>query len=121
MSWLITILRDVPDPRSGNATRHELLDILMIALTASICGCEGCVEFADFAEDREELFREFLSLQNGLPSHDTFSRLFRRLDQRRCRPVLRAFSRLWGKMARASSPLTARRCAVPSTGRKAPR
>ena len=80
MSWLITILRDVPDPRSGNATRHELLDILMIALTASICGCEGCVEFADFAEDREELFREFLSLENGLPSHDTFSRLFRLLD-----------------------------------------
>jgi len=80
MSLLITILRDVPDPRSGNATRHELLDILMIALTASICGCESCVEFADFAEDREELFREFLSLENGLPSHDTFSRLFRQID-----------------------------------------
>lgn len=80
MSFLITILQDEPGPRSGNATRHELLDILMIALTASICGCEGCVEFADFAEDREELFREFLSLENGLPSHDTFSRLFRRLD-----------------------------------------
>jgi predicted transposase YbfD/YdcC len=80
MNWLITILRDVPDPRRGNATRHDLLDILMIALTASICGCEGCVEFADFAEDREDLFREFLSLSNGLPSHDTFSRLFRLLD-----------------------------------------
>jgi predicted transposase YbfD/YdcC len=80
MSLLITILREVPDPRTGNATRHELLDVLMIALTASICGCEGCVEFADFAEDREELFREFLSLSNGLPSHDTFSRLFRLLD-----------------------------------------
>lgn len=48
MSWLITVLRDVPDPRTGNATRHELLDILMMALTASICGCEGCVEFAEF-------------------------------------------------------------------------
>ena len=80
MNWLITILRDVPDPRRGNATRHELLDILMIALTASICGCESCVEFADFAEDREELFREFLGLGHGLPSHDTFSRLFRLLD-----------------------------------------
>lgn len=80
MSWLITVLRDVPDPRTGNATWHELLDILMMALTASICGCEGCVEFADFAEDREELFREFLSLPHGLRSHDTFSRLFRLLD-----------------------------------------
>jgi len=80
MSWLITILRNVPDPRSGNATWHEQLDILMIALTASICGSEGCVEFADFAEDREELFREFLSLENGPQSHDTFSWLFRPLD-----------------------------------------
>jgi predicted transposase YbfD/YdcC len=80
MSWLITILRDVPDPRTGNATRHDLLDLLAIALTASICGCESCVEFADFAEDREQLFREFLSLENGLPSHDTFSRLFRLID-----------------------------------------
>ena len=80
MSWLITILRDVPDPRTGNATRHDLLDLLTIALTASICGCETCVEFADFAEDREDLFREFLRLENGLPSHDTFSRLFRLID-----------------------------------------
>lgn len=80
MLTLITILRGVADPRSGNAKRHELLDVLTIALTASICGCESCVEFADFAEDREELFREFLSLKNGLPSHDTFSRLFRLID-----------------------------------------
>jgi len=80
MSWLITILRDIPDPRSGNAKRHDLLDVLTIALVASICGCESCVEFADFAEDREELFREFLTLENGLPSHDTFSRLFRLID-----------------------------------------
>jgi predicted transposase YbfD/YdcC len=80
MSWLITVLRDIPDPRTGNATRHDLLDVLMIALTASICGCESCVEFADFAEDREELFRSFLPLSHGLPSHDTFSRLFRLLD-----------------------------------------
>ena len=80
MPSILTIFRDFPDPRSGNATRHDLLDVLVIALTASICGCESCVDFADFAEDREELFREFLSLDNGLPSHDTFSRLFRMLD-----------------------------------------
>jgi predicted transposase YbfD/YdcC len=80
MVSVITIFRDVADPRSGNARRHELLDILTIALTASICGCESCVEFADFGVDREALFREFLSLKNGLPSHDTFSRLFRLLD-----------------------------------------
>jgi predicted transposase YbfD/YdcC len=80
MVSLITILRDVPDPRTGNATRHDLLDVLMIALVASICGCESCAEFADFAEDREELLREFLGLEHGLPSHATFSRLFRLID-----------------------------------------
>ncbi len=80
MHSLITIFRGVADPRSGNAKRHELLDVLTIALTASICGCESCVEFADFGQDREALFREFLSLKNGLPSHDTFSRLFRLID-----------------------------------------
>ena len=77
---LMTIFGDIPDPRRGNARRHELLDILTIALVASICGAESCVDFAEFAEDREPLLCEFLSLENGLPSHDTFSRVFRLLD-----------------------------------------
>ena len=46
----------------------------------SVCGAESCVDFAEFAEDREALLREFLSLENGSPSHDTFSRVFRLLD-----------------------------------------
>src|ERR1700712_5719858 len=73
-------LAELPDPRSGNARRHKLLDVLTIALTASICGAESCVDFADFGRDREALFRAFLELPGGLPSHDTFSRLFRLLD-----------------------------------------
>jgi predicted transposase YbfD/YdcC len=80
MVSILTIFRGIEDPRTGNAIRHDLLDVLVIALTASICGCENCVEFADFAQDREALFREFLRLENGPPSHDTFSRLFRLLD-----------------------------------------
>ena len=77
---LIDTLGDIPDPRRGNAQRHELLDILAIALVASVCGAESCVDFAEFARTRETLLREFLSLRNGLPSHDTFSRVFRLLD-----------------------------------------
>ena len=72
MASLITIFREVPDPRRGNAQRHELLDILTIALVASVCGAESCVDFAEFAEDREPLLREFLRLENGVPSHDTY-------------------------------------------------
>jgi len=70
----------LPDPRSGNAQRHELLDVVVIALTASICGAESCVDFAHFGRDRRALFGEFLALRNGIPSHDTFSRVFRLLD-----------------------------------------
>ena len=71
---------DLPGPRTGNAQRHNLLDVLTIALTATICGAESCVDFADFSRDREALFRDFLELPGGMPSHDTFSRLFRLLD-----------------------------------------
>jgi predicted transposase YbfD/YdcC len=80
MTWMATCFADVPDPRTGNATRHDFLEVLTMALTASVCGAETCVDFADFAADREALFRSFLKLDNGLPSHDTFSRLFRLLD-----------------------------------------
>lgn len=80
MPSLITIFGDIPDPRRGNAQRHDLLDILTIALVASVCGAESCVDLAGFAGDREPLLRGFLRLENGLPSHDTFSRVFRLLD-----------------------------------------
>ena len=80
MAWLGDCFSELSDPRTGNATRHSLLDVLTIALVASICGAESCVDFADFGRDRERLFREFLTLENGLPSHDTFSRLFRLLN-----------------------------------------
>ena len=80
MGSLMEKLGEVPDPRRGNAQRHELLDILAIALVASVCGAESCVDFAEIGGDRETLLREFLSLRNGLPSHDPFSRVFRLLD-----------------------------------------
>jgi predicted transposase YbfD/YdcC len=90
MGWFEACFAELPDPRTGNAVRHALLEILTIALTASICGAESCVDFADFAADREKLFADFLELKNGLPSHDTFSRIFRLLD-----PA--AFARCFGR------------------------
>lgn len=80
VTWLSACFGGVADPRTGNAVRHDLLEVLSIAVTAAICGAETCVDFADFALDREVLFRSFLKLENGLPSHDTFSRLFRLID-----------------------------------------
>jgi len=80
MSWFDAAFSSLPDPRTGNAKRYDLLEVLTIALTAAVCGAESCSDFADFAVDREGLFREFLRLENGVPSHDTFSRIFRLLD-----------------------------------------
>jgi predicted transposase YbfD/YdcC len=71
------------DPRRPNARRHQLLDILVIAFCASLCGAESCVEMAGFALSKEEVLREFLTLEGGPPSHDTFSRVFRMLDPAR--------------------------------------
>ncbi len=51
-----------------------------MALCASLCGAESCVDMADFAEAKEEVLREFLTLEGGPPSHDTFSRVFRLVD-----------------------------------------
>ena len=63
MSWIEQAFGSLPDPRTGNAKRHDLLELLTIALTASVCGAETCSDFADFAVDREPLFREFLRVR----------------------------------------------------------
>ena len=71
---------ELEDPRTGNAQRHELDEIIMIALLATLCGAETGVDMALFGRAKEPLLRRFLTLPGGIPSHDTFSRLFRLLD-----------------------------------------
>ncbi len=56
------------------------MEILLIALAASLCGAEGCVDMALFGRAKAPLLRRFLRLEGGIPSHDTFSRIFRLLD-----------------------------------------
>src|SRR3954453_13754996 len=69
----------VPDPRAPNA-RHDLCEVLLISFAAVLCGAEGCQDMADFGEAKESSLRKFLRLRHGIPSHDTFSRIFRLLD-----------------------------------------
>src|SRR3954469_25771496 len=76
MGLFLDCFGDLPDPRQGNARRHDLLELLTIALAATLCGAESCVDFELFARSKEEFLREFLTLEGGIPSHDTFSRLF---------------------------------------------
>jgi predicted transposase YbfD/YdcC len=79
MSDIVAIFREVQDPRDPNA-RHDLSDILFVALAAVLCGAKTCVDMAEFAEDRLADLREVVGLAHGAPSHDTFSRVFRLLD-----------------------------------------
>ena len=81
----------VEDPRSGNARRHDLYELLVIGLCAVLCGGESCVDMADFAEEKEVFLREFLTLEKGLPSHDTFSRVFRALEPEQFRRCFQLF------------------------------
>ena len=70
---------ELKDPREANA-RHDLLEILVIALCAVLCGAEDCSDMAVFGRAKEAFLRQFLGLRHGIPSHDTFSRVFRLLD-----------------------------------------
>jgi hypothetical protein len=67
-------------PRSGNAGLQDFHELLVIAMCTVLCGGQGAVDMALFAKAKEPFLRSFLELNNGVPSHDTFSRLFRNLD-----------------------------------------
>src|SRR3954452_16427479 len=74
------VFGELEDPRTGNARRHLLLEILLIALCAVLSGGEDCTDMALFGRAKEPFLRQFLRLPSGVPSHDTFSRVFRLLD-----------------------------------------
>lgn len=79
MKGFAACFSDLEDPRGPNAV-HDLRDLLFIALLATLCGATNCCDMALFARTKEELLRSILDLKHGLPSHDTFSRVFRMLD-----------------------------------------
>jgi predicted transposase YbfD/YdcC len=72
--------RPLRDPRRNHLKRHLLIDIVVIALCAVICGANDWQQVATFARRRRAWLETFLALPNGIPSHDTFERVFDRLD-----------------------------------------
>jgi len=84
------------DPRTGNAGLHDFHELLVIALCAVLSGGQGAVDMALFAKAKESFLRGFLKLENGVPSHDTFSRLFRQLDTTQFQA---AFQRFMGRFS----------------------
>jgi predicted transposase YbfD/YdcC len=70
------------EPRGDNR-RHLLLDIILIAICAAICGANGWTEVELFGQAKHKWFKGFLKLPHGIPSHDTFGRVFALLDAKR--------------------------------------
>ena len=70
----------LPDPRRGQGKRHSLSDMLVIAVTAALCAADSWADVADFGRAKRKWFKTFLDLPYGIPSHDTFERVFARLN-----------------------------------------
>ena len=78
-SSILAYFGDLPDPRIERCKRHRLLDIIAIGICAVICGADSYVEMEEFGKAKREWFETFLDLENGIPSHDTFRRVFGKL------------------------------------------
>jgi predicted transposase YbfD/YdcC len=76
-SRLVEALQDVPDPRRQcKNLRHPLADVLVLGFCGVLCGCDDFVEIEAFGRSKQDFFRRFLELPQGIPSHDTFRRVF---------------------------------------------
>lgn len=82
---LIDFLEAIEDPRIDRTKRHDLIDVLVIAICGAICGAKNWVEIEDFGNAKLGWFSDFLNLKYGIPSHDTFRRVFILLDPQQFR------------------------------------
>ena len=77
---LIDHFAALEDPRLPGKCRHKLLDMVVIAISGMVCNADDWVTIAQFGRAKEAWLRTFLELPNGIPSHDTFSRVFALID-----------------------------------------
>jgi len=87
-------LESLVDPRVDRSKRHKLVDILAIALCGFIAGCESWVDVELFGISKQEWLEKFLELPNGIPSHDTFGRVFALLDPQQLIGALSQFAQV---------------------------
>lgn len=95
MDRVVEYFGAVADPRAGNA-RHDFLEVIFVALAASLCGAEDCTEMALFARAKLEVLRQVVKLDHGAPSHDTFSRVFRMIAPEPFEAAFAAFMKAFG-------------------------
>jgi hypothetical protein len=77
---LIEHFQGLRDPRVNRTKDHQLIDIMVIAVCTLLCGGESFNDMEEFGQAKEDWFKGFLELPNGIPSHDTFNRVFSALD-----------------------------------------
>lgn len=94
---IFNIFNQVEDPRGDNK-RHKLIDILGIAICAITSGSESFNEVEIFAEDSEEWLRKYFELPNGIPSHDTFNRVFSKIDPKQLQIAFNEFMKELAKL-----------------------
>ena len=99
MEEFVACFAEVVDPRRDNA-RHDLHELLMIALCTLLSGGEDCSDMALFGEIKAPYLRQFLRLRHGTPSHDTFSRVFRLLDPKAFEACFTRFMRRFAESLR---------------------
>lgn len=79
-SYLWKHFDKIEDPRTSYLIDHKLLDIIALTILAVICGADTGVEIEEYGHSKQSWLETFLELPNGIPSHDTISRLFARLS-----------------------------------------
>jgi predicted transposase YbfD/YdcC len=77
---VFSTFEDLTDPRIERTRRHDLFELLVVALCGTIAGADSWADVERFGEKRLDWLRTFLRLENGIPSHDTFGRVFALLD-----------------------------------------
>jgi predicted transposase YbfD/YdcC len=85
-------LQTIADPRTGRAKRHDLLDILLISLCASLCGAQTFTDIALWGRCQQDWLQTWLALPRGIPSHDTFNRVFGLINPDHFRDVFIAWT-----------------------------
>ena len=83
MNTLFNYIEVLEDPRDVRGKKHKLADILIMTIYGVLCGYTDFVNMADFLKLHEQYFVDLLNLENGIPSHDTFSRVFSSIDSKK--------------------------------------